>query len=230
MGKPRPAHAPLRLLISAGPTREPIDAVRFLSNYSTGYMGARLAEEALRRGHRVAMVTGPVTEPLPGNARVTRVETTDQMARALTRQAPGADAVIMAAAVADYRPARVARAKLSRAGGATLRLTATQDVIAGLPRRKRQVIAGFALETSDAVAKARRKLRAKRLDVIVAQQADQANGPFGRRRIRAWLLTKSGQAAPLGLASKRVVARALLDKVERLWYGQPMATASHDKS
>lgn len=209
----------LRVLISAGPTRERIDPVRFISNYSTGYMGGQLASEALARGHRVTVVRGPTTEAFPRSARVIPVEDARSMERAMRGAARRADAIIMAAAVADFRAGKRSGRKLSRQGRLTLRLEATPDIIGRLPRRHGQIVAGFALETSDVLARARRKLGRKRLDAIVAQRATRPGGPFGRRAVQAWLLTRRG-TTPLGVCSKRRIARALLDKVEGLWYGQ----------
>ena len=218
----------LRVLITAGPTREPIDPVRFISNYSTGYMGARLAAEALRRGHQATVISGPVTEPYPQAAYVVPVSKAHELERALRRRAPGADVIVMAAAVADFQPARAAAVKLPRRAAVTLKLRATPDIIARLPRRPQQVVAGFAVETGpSAVSRAQRKLREKRLDVLLAQQAGpsadaggRAGAPFGRRKVRAWLLDRSGAVEDLGSLSKQDVARVLLDKVEALWYGQ----------
>ena len=210
----------LRILISAGATRERIDPVRFLSNYSTGYMGARLAAEALRRGHRVRVISGPSVEPLPPGVPTVPVADARQMERALRRFAGCADAVIMAAAVADFRPARAARAKLPRRAGLALRLEATPDIIARLPRRPGQLVVGFALETHRVVPRATAKLRAKRLDLVLAQRARSADAPFGRRLVDAWLVGRD-RTTKLGRISKARVARVLLDKVEALWYGQP---------
>lgn len=212
----------MRVLISAGPTREWLDPVRYLSNESTGYLGARLAAEALARGHHVTVVHGPVSEPLPRGARMVPVADSRQMERAMRREAKAADAVLMAAAVADFRPVRRARTKLARRGQLRVQLEATPDIVGRLPRRPGQVIAGFALETGQVLARAGRKLRQKRLDVIVAQDA-AAGSPFGRRSVRAWLLTRDGSVTRLGRAAKSAIARALLDKVEGLWYGQTNA-------
>jgi len=229
--------ASLRILISAGPTRESIDPVRFISNYSTGYMGVQLAREALRRGHAVEIVSGPVTEVFPSGARVVSVESSQEMERALRRRALRADVLIMAAAVADFRPARLAITKLPRRETVTLRLQATPDIVGRLPRRTRQLIVGFALETGRALMRAKHKLKAKRLDVLLAQRANGARGPFGRHPVDAWLLVRHRPGAGshvdpeivvdrLGLVSKQEIARALLDKIERLWYGQHGVTAS----
>ena len=232
---------PLHILISAGPTREPIDAVRFISNYSTGYMGARLAAEALSRGHRVTVVSGPAAEPLPAGARVIPVESAREMDQALRRQAGGADAIIMAAAVSDFRPARAAAGKLHRRSRLTLRLEATPDIVAGLPRRRGQLMAGFAIETDRVLPRAEEKLRGKRLDLLVAQRANGTGSPFGRQQVDAWLLTRRDRPGdriwrrealiePLGRCSKGRIARALLDKIEALWYGQRKPTGSPRKA
>ena len=240
---------PLRILISSGPTREPIDPIRFISNYSTGYMGAQLAAETLARGHWATVVSGPTTESLPTGARVISVENAGEMERALRREAREADVIIMAAAVSDFRPVRPASAKLQRRSRMTLRLEPTPDIIARLPRSSNQVVVGFALETDHVLSRAQRKLHAKRLDLLLAQhvrpravlrparpgthdwragersrRTQQANGeglPFGRRKVRAWLLMRGGKARALGRLSKPAVARVLLDKIEALWYGQP---------
>ena len=218
---------PLRILISSGPTREPIDPVRFLSNYSTGYLGAQLAAEGLARGHRVTVVSGPSTEPLPSGARVIPVEQAQQMERALRRHGQRADVLIMAAAVSDFRPAHPRSVKLSRRRHLSLRLTVNPDIIARLPRRPKQLVAGFALETQQVLARARRKLREKRLDLLVAQDASRT-APFGRRKIRAWLLVRGGEVTRLSEFSKARVARVLLDKIESLWYGQVAEWSLHN--
>jgi phosphopantothenoylcysteine decarboxylase/phosphopantothenate--cysteine ligase len=168
----------------------------------------------------VTVVSGPATEPLPAKARVIRVERAEEMARALEEAARSADVIIMAAAVSDFRPLRVAASKLTRRGRMHLAFEATPDLIARLPRRPRQVVIGFALETHGVVARANAKLRAKRLDLVLAQQANGTQGPFGRHPVRAWLLSRDGGVEPLGTVSKSTVARALLDKIEALWYGQ----------
>ncbi len=211
---------PLRVLISAGPTREPIDPVRFISNDSTGYMGARLAAEALARGHRVTVVSGPVTEPLPSAARLIAVREAREMDAQMRRQAGTADVVLMAAAVSDFRAARPRTTKLPRRAGLTLRLQATPDILGRLPRRRHQILVGFALESGRVVPRAKRKLRAKRLDLLLAQQLNGEGPPFGRRSVRAWLVGREGGAVRLGRLSKARVARVLLDIVEELWYGQ----------
>ena len=208
----------LQILITAGPTREAIDQVRFLSNYSTGYMGAELARQSLRRGHSVTVIHGPISEAMPSGVASIRIETARELERVLRQRAPQADAIIMAAAIADFRPARRASQKLKRRGQLTLRLRAIPDVIGRLPRRKGQIVAGFALESSKARSRGWEKLRRKHLDLVIAQETGRGS-PFGRRKLSAWMLAKNGSGISLGYTSKTRVARLLLDKVERLWYG-----------
>ncbi len=183
-------------------------------------MGAQLAIQALVRGHRVTVVKGPTTEPFPAGARVIEVETAAQMERAMVREAPRADLLIMAAAVADFRPAKTARHKQARGGQLVLRLESTPEIVGRLPRRAGQRIIGFAVESEQVVARAMRKFRRKHLDLLLAQQADGQGAPFGRNRVQAWLVEGTGAVTALGRVSKPRVARALLDKAETLWYGR----------
>ena len=206
---------PLRVLISAGPTREPIDPVRFLSNYSTGYLGNCLVNEALKRGHRVTLVSGPTAITPPQRATVVWVERAQEMHAALRRQMRTADVLIMAAAVCDFQPVTAQQKKLPRRGRLTLALNATPDVVGCLPRRRGQLIVGFALETAGPLAPARAKLRRKRLDVIVAQRINGTGSPFGARPVHAWLLDARGAVKRLGRISKPRLSRLLFDDIER---------------
>ena len=192
-------------------------------------MGAVLAAEALARGHRVTVVSGPMEERLPSGVHVITVEDARAMEAAMRRESPHADTVIMAAAVADFRAQRPRTSKLPRRRRLTLALVPTPDIISRLPRRSGQVVAGFALESGSVLPRARQKLRAKRLDMVLAQRTDRATGaPFGRRPVEAWLLSRDGTVMRLGRCSKPKVARLLLDKVEALWYGQPKLTTHHE--
>jgi len=221
---------PLRFLISRGPTREPLDPVRFISNYSTGFMGHALAVEALARGRRVTLVSGPTELPPPRGARAISIERAEDLRQAMRREAPKADVIIMAAAVSDFQPARPARRKLARRGARRLELRATPDIIGTLPRRSGQLVVGFALESADAVARARRKLVSKRLDLIIGQtmpapagaRGGPGNGhgsPFGRRPVEAFLLDAGGRVRRPGRIPKPMLARLILDEIDRLWYG-----------
>ena len=159
---------------------------------------------------------------MPARARIVPVERARDMEAALRRESRRADAIIMAAAVADFQPAAVRTAKVARRGQLALQLRATPDIIGRLPRHASQLRAGFALETGPtAIPRAMKKLRAKRLDLVLVQRASAKRSPFGRRPIRAWLIGRDGGIDPLGWATKPRVARALLDKIERLWYRQP---------
>jgi phosphopantothenoylcysteine decarboxylase/phosphopantothenate--cysteine ligase len=221
---------PLRILISAGPTREPIDQVRFLSNYSTGFMGHCLAAEAIRRGHRVTFVSGPTCFQPPEGARVVLAQQASQMQAALRQWFPGADVLIMAAAVCDFEPVRLRAGKLPRHGRRSLALKATPDIVGTIPRRPGQLVVGFALEAARPRERAFAKLKRKRLDLIVGQRLpplrrsgraglNGTGSPFGKQHVEAFLLEPSGITTPLGQVSKTALARALLDKIEGLWYG-----------
>jgi len=159
----------MNILVTAGPTREHLDAVRFLSNASSGRMGFACARAARRAGHRVTLVTGPVELPDPPGVRTVRVTSALEMRRAVLRAFPGADAVIMTAAVGDYRPARRFRGKLKKsARSLSLRLVRTPDILKALGARKgRRLLVGFALEVADAEREALRKAREKNLDYVV---------------------------------------------------------------
>ncbi len=214
---------PLTLLITAGPTREPIDPVRFLSNYSTGVLGHLLVAEARRRGHHIVFVTGPTGYPPPRGAKTIAVETALQMQAALEREFPAVDGVIMAAAVADFRPIRALPQKIKRSGVAgglklwRLDLVENPDLVAGLAaRRTRQVIVGFALETTRALANARAKLRNKQLDAIVLTQMNGRRAPFGETTVDGAIVQRGGAARPFRRLAKPALARRILDTVEKL--------------
>ena len=159
----------MRVLVTAGPTREPLDAVRFLSNASSGKMGFACARAAARAGHEVTLVTGPVAVPDPAGVRTVRVVTARDMYRAVMKAYPRIDAVIMTAAVGDYRPAERFAGKLKKKSSSiTLRLVRTPDILRALGDRKgRRILVGFALEVQDAVHQALLKYEKKNLDLIV---------------------------------------------------------------
>jgi phosphopantothenoylcysteine decarboxylase/phosphopantothenate--cysteine ligase len=204
----------LRVLVTAGPTREPIDAVRFVSNASTGRMGAELAREARRRGARVTLVAGPCELPPTPGVDVVRVETAREMLAAARRAARGADLAVFAAAPADVRPARPRRGKTPKAAlPRSLPLAVNPDVAATLGRTKgTRVHVGFALEVGDGLARALRKLAAKRFDAIVL------NGPENVGRgggVAAWIAPGSPPAR-LPTGDKAATARAILDRAQAL--------------
>jgi phosphopantothenoylcysteine decarboxylase / phosphopantothenate---cysteine ligase len=210
--------AGVRLLVSMGGTREPLDPVRYLGNRSSGRMGAAIVAEALRRGAEVtAVVAAAVVDP-PAGARLVRVETAQQLYDAVLAEAPAQDVIVMAAAVADFRPKRPSEGKLKKEQGVPeLVLEATPDTLAELGRRRRpgQVLVGFAAETGDHLAGARRKLEAKRLDLVVLNHVEGARSAFGAAAADASLVDTDG-VEELPAASKAAIAARLLDRVEAL--------------
>lgn len=205
-----------RVVVSAGPTREAIDPVRFISNRSSGKMGVALAAAAWRRGADVVLVAGPVSTPLPTGVRVERVETTGQMRDAVAREIPDADVLIMAAAPADFRPRAPATSKMKKsAEPAPIQLEGTPDILADTRplRRNGLVTVGFALETDDALTNARAKLDAKGLDLIVLNVAGEEGAGFDVDTNRVTLVSPD-EAEELPLSSKAEVADAILDRLE----------------
>ena len=211
--------AGLRVLVSAGGTREPIDPVRYIGNRSSGRMGYEIAAAALRRGAAVTLVTAPVAlEPPPG-AAVVAVETAAEMRDTLLGAAEGADVVVMAAAVGDWRPARSADRKLKKGDGPPqLPLEPTADILGTLAgaRRGGQVLVGFAAETEDVEAGARAKLAAKGVDLVVGNLVGVDDSGFGAGTNRAVIVDRAGRAEDLGLVSKAELASAILDAVRGL--------------
>ena len=200
------------VVVTAGPTREHLDPVRVLTNPSSGRMGFALAEAALARGATVTLITGPTELPPPPGADVVRIESTEDLRREVQRALGGASALFMAAAPADFRPAARAAAKRPRTKGRlTLALVPTHDVLAALKRPAGCVMVGFALETGDGLAHARRKLRDKRLDVIVLNDALEPGAGFEVRTNKVTIVTREGEPVALPLLSKRDVADRILD-------------------
>ena len=211
--------AGLSVLVTAGPTREAIDPVRFLSNRSSGKMGYAVAEAAATRGATVTLVTGPtnLASP-PGVAGVVRVTTAAEMLAACLEHAPAAHVVIAVAAVADYTPETVAENKIKKAAGdepLILTLRPTEDILRRLGQQKRpgQTLVGFAAETQNLDAHARAKLAAKNLDLIVANDVTQSGAGFDADTNIVTLISAYGHAVTLPLMSKRAVADAILDRV-----------------
>ena len=212
------------VLVTGGPTREAIDPVRFISNHSSGRMGAEIASAAWRRGAEVTLVAGPMTVPVPPGVTHVPVESTEEMRHAVARHLPQAEVVVMSAAPADYRPAEQASSKLKKTGsGRTLELHETPDILRSTIARRRQgaVVVGFALETDDLLANARKKLESKSLDMVVLNSANEAGAGFAVETNRVTILRR-GAAAPeeLPLLHKREVADAILDRVEELLDGR----------
>ena len=204
-----------RILVSAGPTHEPIDPVRYLGNRSTGRMGIAIARAALDRGAAVTLVLGPGTIEPPSLADVVAVETAEEMRGAVFAAVDQADAVVMAAAVADFRPKQAAASKLKKeAGVPELILEPTADILSELGERERRpLLVGFAAQTEDLEASGRRKLASKRLDLLVVNRVGREGTGFGADSNEAMILTPAGDAEPLRTWTKVELANALLDRV-----------------
>lgn len=204
------------VLVTAGPTREPYDPVRVLTNRSTGTMGHALARAAAARGGEVTLITGPTSLSPPENVEVVRVETADEMNEAVQARGETADLVLMAAAVADYAPVDPSSTKRKKDDDdLVLHLRRTPDILKTLGEKKRsgQVLVGFAMETGDGLENARRKLEKKNLDWIVLNDLTEEGAGFGPSTNRVTLLSRDGTTEDLPLMSKSDVAEAILDRV-----------------
>jgi phosphopantothenoylcysteine decarboxylase/phosphopantothenate--cysteine ligase len=209
-----------KVIVTAGATREPIDPVRFISNHSSGKMGVALARAAWRRGAEVTLIAGHVDIPLPAEIPTLNVDTVQEMSRSVSQNLPAADVLIMAAAPGDFRPASEAPEKIKKGGKRALPkivLEPTEDILQStIPKRKKKsVIVGFALETSDGVKNAREKLKAKDLDLIILNDAKETGAGFGVDTNRVTVITRNGKEEELDLMSKTDLAEILLDRVER---------------
>ena len=205
-----------RVVVTAGPTREHLDPVRVITNPSSGRMGYALAEAARKRGADVVLVTGPTELAPPAGLPTMRVETTEEMQHALESLVPNADALIMSAAPADYRPKTPADTKRARAAGTlTVELEATPDILGSLKRRKGMVVVGFALETGNGLANARAKLQNKALDFVILNDATEPGAGFEVTTNRVTILGRNGTQVDLPLLPKRDVAERILDVVEQ---------------
>ena len=204
------------VLITAGPTREKIDPVRYLTNRSSGRMGNALAEAALRRGAPVLLVSGPTALTPPGAAELTRVESAEQMQNAVLELLPHATIVIKTAAVSDYRPKVTAGQKIKRKGPMTLELESTPDILKEISLRKQsQIVVGFAAETENVLENARQKLAAKHLDAIVVNDVSHEGVGFDSDRNAATILTHD-EVVEVPETSKWEVAQRVLDQIVRL--------------
>ncbi|MGB9196073.1 MAG: bifunctional phosphopantothenoylcysteine decarboxylase/phosphopantothenate--cysteine ligase CoaBC [Terriglobales bacterium] len=205
------------ILVTAGPTREKIDPVRYLTNRSSGRMGYAIAEAALRRGARVLLVSGPTSIVPPGGAELTRLETAAEMLSAVLKLLPESTVVIKTAAVADFRPKIAAGEKIKRKGAIALELEPTADILADLARHKKpsQIVIGFAAETDNVLENARKKLAAKSLDAIVANDVSREGVGFDSDR-NAVTIISHDEVVEVPETSKWEVAQRVLDQVVQL--------------
>jgi phosphopantothenoylcysteine decarboxylase/phosphopantothenate--cysteine ligase len=212
-----------RVLVTAGPTREPIDPVRFISNHSSGKMGVALAAAAWRRGANVDLIAGPLAVSTPSGVTVHAVHSTSDMATAVERLLTESDVLVMAAAPSDFRPSDPAPSKIKkRKAPGTISLAPTADILQSTKgaRRHGSVVVGFALETDDAMASGRRKLGEKELDMIVVNDATEQGAGFGVDTNRVTLVMRDGREESLPLMKKTDVAEVILDRVEQLIRGR----------
>lgn len=196
---------PLRFLIASGPTQEPLDPVRYISNYSTGTMGRYLAEAARRRGHHVTWVRCPAD-----------AQTARDLKKILSRQLPSQDVLVMAAAVCDVRPARVSAGKVKKSDLSSVRFVKNPDLLRDLGKKKKrgQVFAGFALESGRLVESGRAKMKSKKLEVILVQRVTKKIVPFGNNKLEAVLLRRRGDSERFRALSKPRAAQLVIRESE----------------
>ncbi len=207
------------ILVTAGPTRERLDSVRFISNFSTGNMGYELAKASLDKGYNVTLISGPTALKRPKGVRFISVEDASQMERAVKANIKRADCLFMASAVCDWRPKRKFSGKMKKAGKnkMTIKLIPNPDILRGVGRAKGdKFIAGFALESSDAAKKAETKLKDKNLDLIVANSVVERR-PFGPGATDVTIIDKHGRQERITNTSKKKIARKILSSAERVW-------------
>ena len=212
------------VLVTAGPTREAIDPVRFISNHSSGRMGVEIAAAAWRRGADVTLVAGPLSVPAPAGVALVTAESTEEMRDAVSGHIGQAEVLVMSAAPADYRPAEQSPSKLKKTGGTrSIELTETPDILRSTRDARRQgaIVVGFELETDDLVTNGKAKLDGKGLDMIVLNSATEPGAGFGVETNRVTILRRGSDAPEeLPLQHKREVADAILDRVEGLLHGR----------
>ncbi len=205
-----------KVLVTAGPTREPIDPVRFISNHSSGKMGYALAAAAEHRGADVVLVSGPVCIPPPVNVDVVNVQSAEEMASAVLSRTDGVHIIVMVAAVGDYRVSNPADSKIKKSGaGLVLELQENRDILKEVGSRKdRQVVVGFAAETDDLVKNARAKLLKKNVEILVANMVAGKGSAFGADTNQAHLFFKDGREEQLPRMSKAELADIILDRAK----------------
>ncbi|HHY47691.1 MAG TPA: bifunctional phosphopantothenoylcysteine decarboxylase/phosphopantothenate--cysteine ligase CoaBC [Firmicutes bacterium] len=210
------------LLVTAGPTREPIDPVRFITNRSSGKMGYALAEAALESGARVILVTGPTCLEAPPGCEVVRVERARDMHAAVTQRFNSCDCVVMAAAVADYEPAQFSPSKIKKGSHElSLRLTRTPDILESLGKVKgNRILVGFAAETGDVVANAMQKLKDKNLDLVVANDVARQDTGFESDDNEVIMVFRDGREIAVPKAPKKEIARRIMLEIARLFWGR----------
>ena len=209
----------MRFLVTAGPTREPIDPVRYISNRSSGKMGYAIAEAALEAGHDVVLISGPVNLTAPRDAKFVSVSTNDEMFDAVHEYADQCDVCILCAAVADYRPANVSDTKIKKRGEQfSLELIRTRDILDSLGRQsdRQFLLIGFAAETNHVEENAAQKLREKNCDIIIANDVSSAKSGMESDENEVTILFRNGEKEKISRAPKQIIARKLVKIVANM--------------
>jgi phosphopantothenoylcysteine decarboxylase / phosphopantothenate---cysteine ligase len=201
----------VKFVITAGPTREPIDPVRFLSNRSSGKMGYAIAAAAIEENHEVVLISGPVNLSAPPSARLVSVITSDEMYAAVHEAVRDCDVLVMCAAVSDYKPARVAEQKIKKSDEkSSLELIPARDILKSLPRSRNFFVVGFAAETNDLEEHACAKLATKNCDMMVANDLSDPNIGMESDENAVTILLRNGESAKISRASKKIIGRELV--------------------
>jgi phosphopantothenoylcysteine decarboxylase/phosphopantothenate--cysteine ligase len=208
----------VRFVVTAGPTREAIDPVRFISNRSSGKMGYAIAEAALAQGNDVTLISGPAAIAPPARAKFVSITTSDELHDAVQRALPTCDVLVMCAAVSDYKPAAVSPRKMKKRNAPfALRLIATRDILASLPKNNRQfLVVGFAAETHDLKINAREKLVRKNCDLIVANDVSGKDSGMESDENEIVILFRNGETKKLSRAPKKNIARELVKIISKM--------------
>ena len=208
----------MRFVVTAGPTREAIDPVRFISNRSSGKMGYAIAEAALAAGHDVKLISGPVSIARPVGAQFISITTSDELHQEVHRAIRKCDVLVMCAAVADYKPAKIEPRKMKkRQTSFALKLIPTRDILASLPQGNREfLVVGFAAETHDLKINARRKLLEKNCDVIVANDVSKTDFGMESDTNAVTIFLRSGESKTISRTSKKIIARELVKIISKM--------------
>jgi phosphopantothenoylcysteine decarboxylase/phosphopantothenate--cysteine ligase len=208
----------VRFVVTAGPTREAIDPVRFISNRSSGKMGYAIADAALAKNHEVTLISGPASIAPPRGARIISITTSDELYAAVHRAIRDCDVLVMCAAVADYKPASVSSRKMKKRKTAfALKLIPTRDILTSLPKRRRYLVVGFAAETHDLKIHAQKKLRAKNCDAIVANDVSGSETGMESDENEVTIFFRNGESKRISRAPKKNIARELVKIIAKMW-------------
>ena len=209
----------MKIIVTAGPTIEPIDPVRFISNRSTGYMAYKIAELARRRKHSVTLISGPTKIKPPRVDKFISIQSADHLLKVLRKEIGRADCLVMCAAVSDFRASDVSKKKIKRKGPLLIKLIPNKDILKELSGSKKyKLFVGFSLETENLLQNSYKKLKSKNLDLVVASQLSKIRNPFGNNKLSSYIIDKYRHRIYINNKTKAYIAQVLLDKIEKLWY------------